>query len=101
MASVNMLKATDSKDIIAAVTELMVPKPKTRISGLQNGDSLLATFHAVMEASQNVNLGSRRPIDDQVDHVSLYRLALESLNRIAVKLGPKELAKDTVLDFIW
>lgn len=99
--SVKMLRAKEPKDIIAAVNEVMIPKSKVRISGLQNGDSLLATFRAVVDAASNINIGSHRPRDTQVDHISLYRLAMESLNRIAVKDGARNVATDTVLDFIW
>ena len=98
--SVKMLKAKTPSEIIAAVNEVMVPKEKERVSGLKDGDSLLATFHAVVEASSNVNIGCHLPLDPHVDHVSLYRLAMESLNRLAVK-GARDTSTDVTLDFIW
>ena len=99
--SIRMLKARTPGDIISAVNDVMIPKEKVRISGLYDGDSLLATFYAVVEAASNVNIGSHLPKDPQVDHISLYRLAMESLNRIAVKEGARNVCTDVVLDFIW
>jgi hypothetical protein len=99
--SMKMLRAPTASAVIAALGDVMVPKPTVRVSGLVQGGSLLATFYAVCEASKNVNLGSHRPADPHVDHISLYRLAMESLNRIAIKEGPRGVATDVVLDFIW
>ena len=101
-ASKAILAATQVATIISAVTELMIPKPEKRISGLTDGDSLLATHQGVVDASENKNLGSRKPFDDGVDAVSLYRVALESLCRLAHSTEAKAtVCTDEVLDFIW
>lgn len=97
-----ILAATEVATIISAVTEIMLPKPEKRISGLADGDSLLATHQGVVDASENKNLGSRKPLDDGVDAVSLYRLTLESLCRLVQSREEKAtVCSDVVLDFIW
>jgi hypothetical protein len=97
-----ILGATDAGTIVKTLTDISVPKPVARISGLKEGDSLLAKFTATVEAAANKNLGSRKPLDGEVDHVALYRLAIECMNRMSIANTVKTtVCTDEVLDFIW
>lgn len=96
-----ILKESNPLEILKIVNEVMIPKARPRISGLTNGDSLLATFHSTMEAASNINIGKHLPVDPEIDHISVYRIALESLNRLVLKDGAKNGVSDEVLDFIW
>ena len=97
-----ILEAPDAGSMIKTLNDITIPKPFVRISGLKEGDSLLAKFTATVEAASNKNLGSRRPVDSEVDHVALYRLAIEGMNRMSIANTAKTtVCTDEVLDFIW
>lgn len=96
-----ILEAPDAGSMIKTLNDITIPKPFVRISGLKEGDSLLAKFTATVEAASNKNLGSRRPLDSEVDHVALYRLAIEGMNRMSITNTAKTtVCTDEVLDFI-
>lgn len=99
-----ILKAPDSAGIIEAVKSIMHLKPRTKFQTLLDTDEPeVRTFRNVIEASENMFLGCMKPLDPEVDHISIYRLAIQSINRLFNAAGRLKLLfpDDEMMDFVW
>jgi hypothetical protein len=99
-----ILKATDSATIIKAVRSVMQLKPRTQLQVLLDTDEPEPrTFRNVIEASQNLHLGCMKPLDPEVDHISIHRLAIQSIHRLFNAAGKLQLLfpDDEMMEFLW
>jgi hypothetical protein len=99
-----ILKAPDSATIIEAVRSVMQMKPRSKFQELLDTDEPEPrTFRNIIEASQNLHVGCMKPQDPEVDHISIYRLAIQSINRLYNAAGKLQLLfpDDEVMEFLW